>query len=368
MGSDRRNHLPIRLHWAGIIEAAVLVASAGARGACAQATAPPARMLLVVEKRANALDIIDPTTLKFIAKVEVGEDPHEVIASADGRVAYVSNYGGERSTLHSIAVVDLVHDRALPAIDLGALYGAHGLDFAGGELYFTVETNKAIGRYNPSTRQIDWVLGTGQDRTHMVWVARSLDKIVTSNVRSATMSVIQLVAPARGEPGPPGGGDQRLWEVTNVPVGRGGEGFDVSPDGREIWTANAEDATVSIIAFATNKVIETVPIAVKGANRLKFTPDGKYVFVSGLGGGSGASAAPDVVVLDAKTRKEVKQLQLGGGAAGMLMDPGGSRAFIAVSGGNKMVALDLHTFAVVGELAPLGNPDGMAWGAPLAGR
>jgi YVTN family beta-propeller protein len=367
MGSHRWLPSTSRRYRSGIMVAGVLVAlPLVARAMRAQASAPPGRTLLVVEKRANALDIIDATTLKFVAKVPVGEDPHEVIASADGRVAYVSNYGGERSTLHSIAVVDLVTHRALPAIDLGALRGAHGLDFAGGELYFTVETNKAIGRYNPSSRQIDWALGTGQDRTHMVWVARSLDKIVTSNVRSATMSIIDLVAPSSGESGPEARGDQRLWEVTNVPVGRGGEGFDVSPDGREIWTANAEDATVSIIDFATKKVIQTVPISVNGANRLKFTPDGKFVLVSGLGSGNGASAPPDVVVLDAKSRKEVKQLQLGGGAAGMLMDPDGSRAFIAVSGGNKLVALNLTTFTVAGQLTPLGNPDGMAWGAPSA--
>ena len=322
MGSHRWVRSTSRRCRIGSIAASIVVAlPLGTRELCAQAFVPLGRMLLVVEKRANALDIIDPTTLKFVAKVPVGEDPHEVIASADGRVAYVSNYGGERSTLHSIAVVDLLTHRALPAIDLGALRGAHGLDFAGGELYFTVETNKAIGRYNPLSRQIDWVLGTGQDRTHMVWVARSLDKIVTSNVRSATMSIIDLVAPPSGPSDPQARGDQRLWEVTNVPVGRGGEGFDVSPDGREIWTANAEDATVSIIDFVTKKVIQTVPISVNGANRLKFTPGGKFVLVSGLGGGSGALAAPDVVVLDAKSRKEVKQLQLGGGAAGMLMDP-----------------------------------------------
>lgn len=148
-----------------------------------------------------------------------------------------------------------------------------------------------------------------------------------------------------------------MWEVTNVPVGKGAEGFDVSPDGKEIWAANAADGTASVIDFATHEVVATVPISVSRANRLKFTPDGKLVLISGLGG----EAAPDVVVLDSRTRDEVKQLHLGGGAAGMLMDPDGSRAFIAVSGGDKLVALDLHTLAVVGEYAPLGNPDGMAW-------
>src|SRR5580704_12204539 len=303
-------------------------------GLCAAAQTP-SKALLILEKNGTQLDIIDPVSLKTVAKVPAGQDPHEVIASEDGKLAFITNYGGAQSLLHMISVVDLVAQKALDPIDLGALHGAHGVDFAGGELYFTAETSKAIGRYNPSTKQIDWVMGTGQDRTHMVWVAPSLDKVVTSNVSSATISIIELVSQpnmgfgpppgatppsgaSQGGP-PPGQGNQKAWEVTNVSVGRGSEGFDVSPDGKEIWTANAQDATVSVIDFATNKVIQTVPIAVPGSNRLKFTPDGKLVLISGLGaggaGGAGSSSAPNLVVLDAASRKEVKRLTLGGGAA-----------------------------------------------------
>ena len=151
--------------------------------------------------------------------------------------------------------------------------------------------------------------------------------------------------------------------MTDVSVGRGSEGFDVSPDGKEIWTGNAQDGTVSIIDFASKKIIQTSPISVKGANRLKFTPDGKLVLVSGLGkfGPGAAPSATNLVVLDAASRREVKQLSLGGGAAGILMDPDGSRAFVAVSGGNKVAIVDLKSLTVTGEIAPLGQPDGMAW-------
>lgn len=334
----------------------------------------PARAIMVLEKDGNKFDIIDPASLKILAKIPAGDDPHEVIASADGKIGYISNYGGAQSTLHSISVVDLVAQKALPPIDLGALHGAHGLAFAGGKLYFTAETNKVIGTYDPATKKIDWVMGTGQDRTHMVWVAPGLDKIVTSNVVSATISIIEQVPVANGgfgpPPGgppqggppqggpPPGRGNQKTWEVTNVPVGKGSEGFDVSPDGKEIWAANAQDNTASIINFAGKKVIQTLPIPVKGANRLKFSPDGKVVMISGLGA---AYSEPDLVVIDAASRKEVKQFTLGGGAAGILMDPVGSRAFVAVTGANKVVVVDLKTLAVTSEISPLGQVDGMGW-------
>ena len=251
--------------------------------------------------------------------------------------------------------------------------------FAGGKLYFTAETNKVIGRYDPATQRVDWILGTGQDRTHMVEVSKNLDKIFTSNVNSATISIIEQVSPPAGGFGPPPGappgsgppagpppqgpggpeGQPRLtWEITNVPAGKGVEGFDISPDGKEIWAANARDATVTIIDVPAKKVIQTLPIPVKGANRLKFTPDGKRVLISGLGARAGDSS---LVVIDATTRKDVKQLNLGGGAAGILIAPDGARAYVAVSMADKVAVVDLKTLEVVGQIDAGKQPDGLAW-------
>jgi YVTN family beta-propeller protein len=341
--------------------AAVLVATlAFGFHLAAQNTPTPARALLALEKDTTQLDIIDPNSLKIIAKVPVGPDPHEVIASADGKTAYVSDYMGRGGMHHILTVIDLVAQKPLPPIDLGALEAPHGLDFIGGELYFTAEGAKAIGRYNPATRKIDWIMGTGEDRTHMVWVSEDLTKIVTSNVASGTVSFIEETT----RPGMFGAGPQENWEVTDVTAGRGSEGFDVSPDGKQVWTANAQDNTVTVIDFAEKKDITTFPISVRGANRLKFTPDGKYVLISGLGagpGGGGGSASPNAIVIDAATHKEIKQLDLGGGSAGILIDPVGDRAFIAVSGGNKIAVVSLRDFTVTGYIAPLAQPDGMAW-------
>jgi len=62
-----------------------------------------------------------------------------------------------------------------------------------------------------------------------------------------------------------------------IPVGKVDEGFDVSPDGKEVWTANAGDGTVSIIDIALKQVVATLAVKVQGANRLKFTPmESKY--------------------------------------------------------------------------------------------
>jgi YVTN family beta-propeller protein len=333
----------------------------------------PANALLVLAKRDSMLLIVDPSSLLVIARIPVGNDPHEVIASTDGKTAYASNYGG--GAYNTLAVVDLVGQKALPAVDLGPLRGPHGLVFAGGKVWFTAEAAKAIGRYDPATKSVDWILGTGQNRTHMIWVSPDMKLIVTTNVNAGTVSIIEKVTgggPGPGGPGgpppgmpngpPPGargaggpmgapGGD---WNETVVRVGNGSEGFDVSPDGKEIWVANAADGTVSIIEVASKQVTQTLAADVRGANRLKFTLDGKLAFISSLRGS-------DVTVIDTATRKAIKKIAVGHGAAGILMQPDGTRAFVACSPDGYVAVIDLHSMEVVGRIEAGRDPDGLAW-------
>jgi YVTN family beta-propeller protein len=333
----------------------------------------PGASLLVLSKHDHTLSIVDPTTLQVVAHMPVGNDPHEVIASTDGTTAYVSNYGG--GAYNTLAVLDLVGQRALPSIDLGPLRGPHGLTFVGGKTWFTAEGAKAIGRYDPAAQKVDWILGTGQNRTHMIYVSDDQQRIITTNVSSGTVSIIDM-QPIR-MPGPPPGGmpppngaqagpgspppaqpggpmPRKDWNETVVRVGNGSEGFDVSPDHREVWVANAQDGTISVIDIAARKVVETIQAKVGGANRLKFTPDGKQVLVSTLGG-------PDLVVLDTATRRVAKRIPIGHGAAGIVIEPSGARAFVACTPDNYVAVIDLHSFAVTGHIQAGGEPDGMDW-------
>src|SRR5580704_15027878 len=128
--------------------------------AAANSAEPSPGYVLVLEKSQNNLVVVDPITLNVVARVPVGNDPHEVVASDDGKIAYISNY--ERGTGRTIARVDLITQKALPPIDLGALSAPHGLAYAGGKLYFTAEGAKAVCRWDPATQKIDWLMGTGK--------------------------------------------------------------------------------------------------------------------------------------------------------------------------------------------------------------
>jgi YVTN family beta-propeller protein len=304
----------------------------------------PGGSLLVLSKGDQTLSAVDPATGEVVWKAPSGPDPHEVIASDDGTRAYISNYVPH----NTLTVVDLVGRKALPTIDLGALRNPHGLDFAGGKVWFTSESAEAVGSYDPATNRVDRVFDTGQDRTHMVEVSPDLRRMLTSNIGSGTVSIIDRRA------GTAPGSSGAAWEQTVVRTGSGVEGFDVSPDGRTVWAANAGDGTISIIDLASKRVVQTLDAGVRSANRLKFTPDGKRVLVSML-------ANPDVAVFDVATRKEVKRVPVGRGAAGIQMQPDGARAYVACTPDDYVAIIDLRSLEVVGHISAGRRPDGLAW-------
>jgi DNA-binding beta-propeller fold protein YncE len=343
-------------------------------GCIAQPTPPKA--LLALSKADHVLAIVDPVSFKVLARVPVGTDPHEVIASSDGKTAFVSIYGG--GSLHELDIIDLVNQKALPAVDTKPFFGPHGLDFAQGKVYMTAEGSKSIVRFDPATGKFDWAMGTGQDRTHMIYVNPDGKKIFTTNVSSGTVSILQdtLVkfggpppgaAPGGGPPPgaggpPPGGGGgpggppqpRHDWIQTVIAVGHGSEGFDVSPDGKQLWTAAADDGMIYVIDVASKTLSAKIDAKAMGANRLKFTPDGKKVLISSLGTGN-------VYVYDAVSQQLVKTISTGHGAAGILMDPDGSQAFIGCSGDGYVAVIDLNKLEVTGHINVGGVPDGLAW-------
>jgi len=308
--------------------------------------------ILALSKADHTLAIVDPVTLNIIARIPVGTDPHEVIASADGKTAYVSIYGG--GSLHELNVIDLVAKKPLTNIDTRPLFGPHGLTFANGKVWFSAEGSKAVGSYDPATGKLDWSMGTGQERTHMIYVTDDGKKIYTTNISSGTVSILvdTLIPPGRSAPA--GAKPREDWIQIVIPVTRGSEGFDVSPDNNELWTASAEDGTISIIDLATKKLATKIDAKVLGANRLKFTLDGKMVFIASLQSG-------ELTIYDTRSHTELKRLKIGHGAAGILMDPDGSRAFVACSPDNYVAIIDLKTLEDIRHIDVGGVPDGLAW-------
>lgn len=298
--------------------------------------------LVVLNKEEATLVTVDAANGKVLGRVATGEGPHEVAVSEDGRTAFVANYGTGASPGSTISVIDLSAHKELRRVDVSPLRRPHGIHVADGKVYFTAEVNRLVARYDPQSNQVDWLLGTGQAGTHMIYVTADAARMYTANIGSNTISIIER------------GANPLAWNETAVPVGRGPEGFDVSPDGRELWAAHSQDGGVSIIDLAAKKITATLALQTKRSNRLKFTRDGRLVLISDLGAGQ-------LVVVDAASRKETKRLSLGRMPEGILIPPDGTNAYVAVAGEGLVAVVDLKTLEVEGKIVTGKGPDGMAW-------
>ena len=308
-------------------------------------TAVPAAQgprLVVLNKEDATLITVDPASGRILGTVPTGEGPHEVTVSDDGRTAFVGNYGGAQGPGSSLSVIDLAAMKELRRFDTKPLLRPHGVFFRDGKVYFTAETHRIVGRYDPAANQVDWLLGTGQAGTHMVWVSSDATRMYTCNIGADSLTIIER------------GANATVWNETVVAVGKGPEGFDVSPDGREIWAAHSRDGGVSIVDLQQKKVTATIDLKTRRSNRLKFTPDGKLALVTDLDAG-------ELLVVDVATRAVTKKIPLGRMVEGILMQPDGARAYVAVNGENYIAIIDLKTLAVAGRIETGKGPDGMAW-------
>ena len=311
--------------------------------ACSQerfADAKSDSALLILNKAEAQLVMVDGETLEIIAKIPTGDFPHEVITSPDGKTAYVANYGNQTPN-NSLSVIDLVNKKEIKRIDLGGLRRPHGIIELDGKIYFTSEGSRTVARYNPEKDAVDWIIGTGQTTTHMLVSVSAKNKLYTANIRSDTVTVIDV---NKGDA--PNG-------VRQIQVGKQPEAIDASPDGKELWIGQNGDGKISIIDTANDTIKEEITVG-KVPIRLKFTPDGTKVLVSD-------ASAGELVIVDAKKRKEVKRIKVGGVPVGIQVQPNGKRAFVALTQADTVKVFDMEKMEFIKDIKPGDNPDGMAW-------
>jgi YVTN family beta-propeller protein len=311
--------------------------------------------LVVLNKAGNEMALVDPVAMTVTARIPTGAGPHEVAISADGHTAFVANYGAQQPG-RTLQVIDLKGRKDSRAVPLGGLLRPHGIAMQDGKVYFTAEGSRAVARLDPATGAVDWVMGTGQSVTHMLVISRDGRKLYTANIGEGTITMIDLVSPG----GPQG--------IKHIPVGRGPEGLDLSPDGTELWVATREDGNLHVLDTASHTVTATIAVG-RFPIRVKFTPDGKRVLVTNARGG-------DVAVIDAANRTVLKRIALGGTPVGILITPDGRWAFVASQSdetagpGTDLAAaspsgyvnkIDLTTLETTGRVEPGAGPDGLGW-------
>lgn len=310
-------------------------------GGAADLNARTASLYVVAVCRdANAVEILDGDTLKSLARIPVGESPHEAIVSADGRNAYVTNYGPQGKPGNSISVIDLAALKETKRIDLGDLVRPHGLQEVDGKIYFTAEAANAVARLDPATGKVDWRARTDQIASHMLAVGPGGRTVYTANMVSNSVTVVEAISPEA--------------KVTQIAVGKQPEGIALSPDGKTLWIGHRVDGLISVIDAAAKKVVRTLNVG-QMPLRLAYAPDGKRVYAINPQEGA-------VVVFDAATFKEVGRITIDGAPVGLSVTPDSKRVFITDLKNGNVVALDAQKLTAIGSLAVETLSDGIGIG------
>ena len=203
-------------------------------------------LLLVANKGDRALGLIDVSSGKQVAAVaEGGVTGHEVIASPDGKIAYVPIYGdsgvGKPGTSgRTMAVIDIHERKVVKTVDFGNEVRPHCpiINPKDGRLYVTTELEKSITLIDPKTLAIVRSVPTGQPESHMLAITRDGRRGYTANVGPGTVSVLDL---------------EKRRTLTVIPISPQTQRIALSVDDKQVFTSDQTQPRLAVIDTATNK-------------------------------------------------------------------------------------------------------------------
>ncbi len=328
------------------ISAALVLIFGAAAGFGATAASAPATLLLVANKSDQTLGLIDPVAGKQIAAIsEDGITGHEVVASVDGKRAFVPIYGnagvGHLGTDGSIIrVIDLEKQAIAATIDLGKGVRPHCARIGpkDGLLYVTTELLEFVTVIDPATLKILRSIPTGQKESHMLAITSDGKRGYTANVAPGTVSVLDLE-------------NGKLLKV--IPVAPHTQRISLSADDRHAFTTDQTVPRVAVIDTATNEVSSSIKLPGIGFSTAP-TPDGHSLLVT-------LPSMNLVAVIDLQKGEVVHTLSLPRAPQEILIRPDGEVAYVSCDVSRQVGVIDLKKWAV-SQLVDAGpGADGLAW-------
>jgi YVTN family beta-propeller protein len=319
----------------------VLVVASGMRSSSAARG-----VLLVANKADQTLGIIDPDSGKTIGTVaEGGNTGHEVIASPDGRLAYVPIYGDSGvgkpgSDGSNLVVIDIKSRKIVGNIDFGHGVRPHCpmIGPKDGLLYVSTELDNSITAIDPHTLKIVSSIPTGKPESHMFAITSDGHYAWTTNVGSGTVSVLDLQA-------------RKTLDILSVaPVV---QRIALSVDDRLAFTSDQSKPQLAVIDTATRKIKTWVPLPGTGYGTAP-TPDGKWLVIA-------MPSAHKVGALNLKTMKLDHVVDVPAAPQEVLVRPDGGVAYVSCDASKKVAEIRTSDWTVSRLIDAGAGVDGLAW-------
>ena len=333
------------MNWPLALGALALLLAFRTDGAKADQSAMPHALLLVVNQGDQSLSIVDPGSGKQVGKIKThGIRGHEVIASPDGRLAYVPIYGDSGvgqpgSSGQTIEVIDLAMQKIVNTIDLGRPVRPHCAKFApDGFMYVTAELDNAVDIIDPQSQKRIASIATERPEAHMLAVTKDGKRAYTSNVGSGTVTVLDLV---------------HRKPITVIAVADIAQRISLSADDRWVFTADQKKPRLAVIDTKSNTVSSWISLPSVGYGTAP-TTDGRWLLVT-------MPSASQVAVVDLKQMKVVRTVPVGARPVEILLRPDQQIAYISCMGAGEVAVIDLHKWEVSQTIKTAPGADGLAW-------
>jgi YVTN family beta-propeller protein len=304
------------------------------------AVTPPAdTILIVVNKQASTVSIVNVSTGTVTATLPTGANPHETAASRDGKWAVVSDYGAQAPG-STLTVVDLTTTKVARTIELG-FTRPHGILFLPDNrtVAVTSETGGAVVLVDVVQGTITSNHPTGQRVSHMVALTSDGRIGYTANIADGSLSRIDFSgsAPARILPS----------------IGTQTEAIGLTPDGREAWLGSNNTGKVLIVNVDQWKVTDSLQTS-GFPYRIGFSPNGRFAVVTN-------PESNEIHIYDARMKAKLGTLNVAESPLGLIFSPDNRTAWITLAGSGEIAEIDLDSRTVKRRLPAGPAPDGIAY-------
>jgi YVTN family beta-propeller protein len=305
-------------------------------------------LLLAANKGEHTLGLIDPIVGRQLATVDVGGvTGHEVIASPDGRLAYVPIYGNSGVGLpgtdgSTLAVIDIASRKVVGNVDFGHGVRPHCplINPKDKLLYVTTEIDQAVTVIDPATLKVVAKIPTGAPESHMLVIAHDGRRGYTANVGPGSVSVLDL---------------ETRKAITKIPVASKIQRIGISVDERLVFTADQTKPQLAVIDTATNKLKTWIPLPAVGYGATP-TPDGHWLVVPLRDG-------KQVAVVDLGSMKVVHTIDVPANPQEVLVSPDGQKAYVSCDASQKVAVIRISDWTIEKLIDAGRGVDGLAWAA-----
>jgi YVTN family beta-propeller protein len=307
---------------------------------------PSAGYLLVANKGDATLSIVDVDKGQQVAAVkEDGITGHEVAATPDGSRAFVPIYsnvgvGSAGTDGQLIRIVDVGRHSIVGTIDFGRGIRPHRplYDPTHNLLYVTTELEHSVTVIDPDTLKVLGAIPTGFPESHMLAISSDGKRGYTANVRSGTVSVLDLEA-------------RKL--ITTIQVAPRIQRISISTDNRTIFTADQTALRLVAIDTSNYSVVASVPLPGLAFGTAT-TPDGRSLLAT-------VPALNLVCLVDLSTMRVVRRIEVPKAPQEILVRPDGAFAYVSCDSAAQVAVIDLKQWTIA-KLIPVGPmDDGLAW-------